>query len=82
MEWKWFRGKGGIDIVQGEIYRNKMWSVEIINSDEVRVKDKWRLEMLSKIESSKHHLSLKIKSSYQTRKWLAASCSTNISAQN
>ena len=58
MEWKWFRWKGGIDIVQGEIYRNKMWSVEIINSDEIRVKDIWSLEMLSKIGSSKrHHLS-------------------------
>ena len=62
MEWKWFRGKGGIDIVQGEIYRNKMWSVEIINSDEIRVKDNWSLEMLSKIESSKRNqLSLKRK---------------------
>ena len=62
MEWKWFRGKGGIDIVQGEIYRNKMWSVEIINSDEIRVKDIWRLEIMSKIENSKrHHLSLKEK---------------------
>jgi len=39
-----------------------MWTVEIINSDEIRVKDTWSLEILSKIESSKRfQLALKRK---------------------